>query len=162
MRRTLLETETRVRAALLDLSLKLEPFERVVVTSRVKECESAIDALRRRQPLALFDSGKSAEYSLVELRDLAAVRVMAFPQRRVEDAHLALTSALASWKSDPVPPVDNSGQPLAHKYFGKWNPDGRITAEVQIVDLLIGLFWEVEHAAITNQVPGCTASERTS
>ena len=153
IRRALLETETRVRAALLDLSLKLEPFERVVIASRVKECESAINSLRRRQPLGLFDSEKAAEYSLSALRDLAAVRVMAFPQGRVEAAHATLKPILSNWTSDPIPAVDDSELPLAHKYFGKWSPVVQITAEIQIVSLLIGLFWEVEHAAIYKPTP---------
>jgi len=153
VRRALLETETRVRGALLDLALKLQPFERVVITSRVKECESAINSLRRRQPLGLFDSEKAAEYSLSALRDLAAVRVMAFPQQRVADAHAILKPTLSDWTPDPIPAVDDSDQPLAHKYFGKWTSDSSITAEIQIVDLLIGLFWEVEHAAIYKPTP---------
>lgn len=49
IRRTLLETETRVRRDLLDGSLALERYERVLVTSPIKECDSAVDALRRRQ-----------------------------------------------------------------------------------------------------------------
>jgi len=152
-RRALLETETRVRSALLDTSLALQPFERLVVTARIKECENAINSLRRRQPLGLFDSDQAAEYSLSALRDLAAVRVMAFPKRRVDETHGILQSILAGWTSDPIPAVEESGVPLAYKYFGKWNSDAPITAEVQIVGLLIGLFWEVEHSAIYKPNP---------
>jgi ppGpp synthetase/RelA/SpoT-type nucleotidyltranferase len=153
IRRALLQTETLVRGVLLDLSLGLEPFERVVVASRVKECDSAIASLRRRQPLGLFDSERASEYSLSTLRDLAAVRVMAFPRKRVNEAHAALRPTLSGWTSDPIPAVDDSGQPLAFKYFGKWSSDAQITAEIQIVGLLVGLFWEVEHAAIYKPTP---------
>jgi ppGpp synthetase/RelA/SpoT-type nucleotidyltranferase len=49
-----------------------------LVTSRVKECESALDSLRRRQEGATFDSGRPELYSLDKLNDLAGVRVLAF------------------------------------------------------------------------------------
>jgi hypothetical protein len=153
IRRTLLETETRVRRDLLEVSLALERYERVLVTSRIKECDSAVDALRRRQPLGLFVAERALEYSITALPDLAAVRVMAFPERRVADAHEALRETLSGWKADPVPSGDTESIPLALKYFGKWSPDAYITAEVQIVGLLIGLFWEVEHSAIYKPNP---------
>jgi ppGpp synthetase/RelA/SpoT-type nucleotidyltranferase len=153
IRRTLLETETRVRRDLLDVSLRLERYERILVTSRIKECDSAVDALRRRQPLGLFVAERALEYSITALPDLAAVRVMAFPERRVADAHDALRQTLSAWKADPVPSGDAYLPPLALKYFGKWSPDAQISAEVQIVGLLIGLFWEVEHSAIYKPNP---------
>jgi ppGpp synthetase/RelA/SpoT-type nucleotidyltranferase len=153
IRRAVLETETRVRSHLLGVSLNLERYERLLVTSRVKECDSAVDALRRRQPLGLFDDDRSDDYSLTQLRDLAGIRVMAFPRRRIDDAHAALLEILSLWTADPVPGVDGSNVPLARKYFGTWTPDTRITAEIQIVGLLIGSFWEVEHSAIYKPNP---------
>lgn len=162
IRRTLLETETRVRRDLLDVSLVLERYERVLVTYRIKECDSAVDALRRRQPLGLFVAERALEYSITALPDLAAVRVMAFPERRVADAHDALRQTLSGWKADPVPSMDGSSAPLALKYFGKWSPDAHITAEVQIVGLLIGLFWEVEHSAIYKPNPNLHGAVRSN
>jgi ppGpp synthetase/RelA/SpoT-type nucleotidyltranferase len=153
IRRTLLETETRVRRDLLEVSLGLERYERVLVTSRIKECDSAVDALRRRLPWGLFVAERADEYSITALPDLAAVRVMAFPERLVDDAQNALRQTLSAWKADPVTSADGYSTPLALKYFGKWAPDARITAEVQIVGLLIGLFWEVEHSAIYKPNP---------
>ncbi|MEO8036913.1 MAG: hypothetical protein ABI837_20965, partial [Acidobacteriota bacterium] len=126
---------------------------RLLVSSRLKECDSAVDALRRRQPLGLFDQELSDQYSLTKLPDLAAVRIMAFPERRCADANAALADTLSLWTADPVPGVDDSGGSLALKYFGEWRPEARITAEVQIVPLLIGLFWEVEHSAIYKPSP---------
>jgi len=79
---------------------------------------------------------------------------MAFPGRIVREAYVALRPILSGWISDPVPPVDDQGEPLATKYFGKWSADAQITAEIQIVGLLIGLFWEVEHSAIYKPTPG--------
>lgn len=133
IRRTLVETETRVKLEVLRIELDLQRYERLLVASRVKECESAIDALRRRQPLGLFDEQRIDDYSLTYLHDLAAVRVMAFPYTRVVEAHSALQPLLSRWIADPVPGVEHSDPPLALKYFGKWTGGARITAEVQIV-----------------------------
>lgn len=161
IRRVLVETETRVRHALLDTTLALQRYERLVVTSRIKECDSAVDSLRRRQPLGLFDEGRGEEYSLTQLRDLAAVRVMAFPQQRLHDADRVLQRVLSDWTPDPVPGVADADPPLALKYFGKWESQSRIIAEVQIVPLLIGFFWEVEHSAIYKPNPNLRGVARS-
>lgn len=153
IRRTLLETEIRIRGELLATSLNLQRYERLLITSRIKECDSAVDSLRRRQPLGLFDQSHPADYSLTRLRDLAAVRVMVFPQQRLEEAQRALEPTLAGWTADPVDAADPSDRPLALKYYGKWSSSASIIAEVQIVPLLIGLFWEVEHTAIYKPNP---------
>lgn len=159
--RALLETETRVRHALLPLTLALRRYERILITSRVKDCESAVDALRRRQEFGLFDAEKADSYSLTSLRNLAGVRVMAFPRNRIDDVSQALVSLVSSWTPDPVPAVAGENQPLALKYFGKWNADDRITAGIQIVSLLIGLFWEVEHSAIYKPNPNLQGVARS-
>jgi hypothetical protein len=153
IRRVLLETTTRVQHDLLPVSIELERYERLLVSARIKECDSAVDALRRRQPLGYFDEELSDQYSLTTLPDLAAVRIMAFPERRCADANAALAGTMSRWTADPVPDVDGSGGSLALKYFGRWRPEARITVEVQLVPLLIGLFWEVEHSAIYKPSP---------
>ena len=77
-RRVLEELEAEVRYCLLPLSRALEKYEQVVVTSRIKDCESALGALRRRQEGATFDSDRGDSYSLADLNDLAGVRVLVF------------------------------------------------------------------------------------
>jgi ppGpp synthetase/RelA/SpoT-type nucleotidyltranferase len=151
VRRALIETETRTRAALLDVSLATKRYERIVVTARVKECDTAIDSLRRRQPLGRFETDR--DYTLTSLRDLAAVRIMAFPYQRLKDCERALAPMLSGWTPDPVPHVIELDAPLALKYYGKWNSTARISSEIQIVPLLVGLFWEVEHSAIYKPTP---------
>lgn len=153
IRRTLVETETRVRRELLDVSLSLERYERLIVVGRVKECESAIDSLRRRRELGYFDVLRGSDYSLTALPDLAAVRVMGFPEPRCLEARTALEETLAAWTYDPVPGVAELDLPLAVKWSGKWHAEAKVTAEVQIVQLLIGAFWEVEHSAIYKPSP---------
>ena len=71
---------------MLPISLRLDKYERLIVTSRVKECESALDSLRGRQEGATFDRGQAELYSLDNLNDLAGVRVLAFPRSRLAEA----------------------------------------------------------------------------
>jgi len=84
IRRVVDELETEVKHCLVPISLRLDKYERLVVTSRVKGCESALDSLRRGQEGATFDSGRPELYSLDNLNDLAGVRVLAFPPSRLE------------------------------------------------------------------------------
>jgi ppGpp synthetase/RelA/SpoT-type nucleotidyltranferase len=81
---------------------RLDEYERLLVTSRVKECESALDSLRRRQEGATFDSGQPASYSLDSLNDLAGVRVLAFPHSRLKEADRKLRERFPLWTPDPV------------------------------------------------------------
>ena len=63
-RRVLEELEAEVRHALLPISSRLDRYERLVVTSRIKDCESALEALRRRQEGATFDPDRVQSYTL--------------------------------------------------------------------------------------------------
>jgi ppGpp synthetase/RelA/SpoT-type nucleotidyltranferase len=127
------------------------------VTSRIKECESSIAALQRRQEAATFDPEKGS-YSLTELRDLAAVRVLTFPRSRWREANDCLrhrSARFSSWLSDHVweNEEDKTGEPLAFKYYGFCSRNNAICAEIQIVPMLIGLFWQIEHSAIYKPSP---------
>ena len=150
IRRVVDELEAEVKHCLVPISLRLDKHERLVVTSRVKECESALDSLRRRQEGATFDSGRPELYSLASLNDLAGVRVVAFPPSRWAEANRKLRKRFPSWKADPVPGYD---EPLASKYFGYCRASDRIRAEFQIVPILTALFWEVEHSVIYKPSP---------
>jgi ppGpp synthetase/RelA/SpoT-type nucleotidyltranferase len=73
IRRVVDELEAEVKHCLVSISLRLDKYERLVVTSRVKDCESAVDSLRRRQEGATFDSGRAELYSLASLNDSSAL-----------------------------------------------------------------------------------------
>jgi len=83
IRRVAEHLEAEVKYYLLPISRQLDMFERLVVTSRIKECESALEALRRRQEGATFDRDRPELYTLSSLNDLAGVRVLAFPRTRL-------------------------------------------------------------------------------
>jgi len=151
-RRVAEELETKVRHRLLPLSSQLDKYERVVVLARIKDCESALEALRRRQEGATFDPDRSDLYTLTNLNDLAGVRVLAFPKSRFNQAHDDLRSLFSSWTSDPVPD-DEDEQPLAFKYHGYCDVSTKVRGELQIVPMLVGLFWQIEHSTIYKPTP---------
>lgn len=151
--RVLEELEAKVRYALLPLSKNLDNHERLVVTSRIKDCESALGALRRRQEALTFDPDRADSFSLTALNDLAGVRVLALPRNRLMEVKGNLSQQFSSWTSDPIRTADESGEALAFKYHGYCSRSSKIHVELQIVPMLIGLFWEVEHSAIYKSSP---------
>lgn len=153
VRRVAEQLEAEVRHCVLPISLTLDAYERVVVTSRVKECESALDALRRRQEGATFDRNQPDLYTLADLNDLAGVRVLVFPRSRQAAVDLILRKRFPSWIADPVPSYVENEDPLALKYHGYCKASSTIRGEYQIVPMLTGLFWEVEHSAIYKPTP---------
>jgi len=109
-----------------------------------------LKALRRRQEGATFDRGRAEAYTLTELKDLAGVRVLAFPRGRLTEIDHVLRERFPSWAADPIV---NDQETLAFKYCGYCEVRDKIRAEYQIVSMLIGLFWEVEHSAIYKPTP---------
>jgi len=150
IRRVAGQLQSEVNYHLLPIANGLEPHEQLIVKSRVKECESAVDALRRRQEGASFDNDQPARYSLAKLKDLAGVRILVFPRQRIIQVDRALRGIFGSWAADPVAAEE---QLLALKYHGFSAASQRISGEYQIVPMLTGLFWEVEHSAIYKPAP---------
>lgn len=159
IRRVAEHLETEIKYHLLRLSRSLKKHEHIVVKSRIKECDSAIESLRRRAireggagESGIFDIGKPHAYTLTSLRDLAGVRVLAFPEILLSKIDQELQRKFGGWKSDPIP--GKAKKVLAPKYYGLCSKvSKRIRGEYQVVPMLIGLFWEVEHSAIYKPSP---------
>ena len=151
VRRVAEQLEAEARFHLLSVSRVLKPHERVVVRSRVKDCESALDSLRRRQPGATFDLDHPELYTLTHLNDLAGIRIMAFPRSRLSEIENVMRATFPIWTADPV---EEHGELTAFTYYGycKGVSDA-IKGEYQIVSMLTGLFWEVEHSAMYKPSP---------
>lgn len=158
IRRVADHLEAEARYCLLPISRTLDKYERLEVRSRVKECESALDSLRRRQEGATFDRDRPAIYSLTHLNDLAGVRVLAFPSSRLPSIDQELRKRFESWEADPV--IEND-QAHAFKYSGYCQASSKVRGEIQIVSMLIGLFWEVEHSAIYKPIPQLKGIDRS-
>lgn len=150
IRRVAQQLEAEIKYHALPISRKLNKYERLEVKSRIKECDSAVGALRRRQEGATFDPDQPQLYSLLALRDLAGARVLVFPPRRLGEVDQLLREQFPSWQYDPV---RDEHRVLAHKYYGYCAVSSKIQSEYQIVSMLTGLFWEVEHAAIYKPSP---------
>ena len=86
--------------------------------------------------------------SLNTLNDLAGVRILAFPRHRVLEIDNILRSRFREWISDPVPPAPGTMNSLALKYHGYCSSHCHVRTEIQLMSMLIGMFWEVEHAAL--------------
>ena len=153
-RRVLEHLEAEIRYRLLPISRTLRRFERVIVESRVKACESAIESLRNRQNFSTFNPENAETYRLADLKDLAGVRVLAFPRSRVReiDALLRDVEVFRGWNSDPVVGADD--KTVAFKYSGYYSAaSSQLSGEYQVVSLLTGRFWDVEHSAMYKPAP---------
>jgi ppGpp synthetase/RelA/SpoT-type nucleotidyltranferase len=148
IRRVTDETEAEVRYLLIPFMRNLESHEKIVVKSRVKDCESAIGALRRRPEFFKLDDPMEEPPSLRALKDLAGVRILAFPKRRVLEIDGVLRERFSDWTADPVPPIPGTANLLGLKYHGFCGSHCQVRAEIQLISMLIGLFWEVEHGAL--------------
>jgi len=146
------QLEAEIRFHTLPISRRLAKHEQIRVRSRIKSCDSAVGSLRRRQEGQTFDSETPGAYSLSQLRDLVGVRVLAFPRSRLAEIDETLRKHFPLWAPDPV--VDESGNLLAYKYYGRASEaNENLACEYQIASMLTGLFWEVEHATIYKPAP---------
>ena len=144
--------ETEVRHCVLPMSLKLHQHEQLVVKSRIKDCESALNSLRLQKG-GTFDRDRPETYSLTELTDLAGVRVLGFPRNLLEEIHEMLRDRFPAWEPDHVQSDETDDEPLALTYHGYCEASDRVRGEFQIVSMLTGLFWEVEHSAMYKPTP---------
>lgn len=139
--------ETEVKYHILPISRQLHRFEQIVVKSRIKECDSAVDSLLRRQEGKIFEPGLPQSHTLLNLKDLAGVRVLVFPRARRIEVNKVLRAKFIRWMSDPF--RDDPQGALGQKYSGFIeNVSDRVRGEYQIVSMLVGLFWEVEHSTL--------------
>jgi ppGpp synthetase/RelA/SpoT-type nucleotidyltranferase len=146
IKRVLYQLQTDVGYLLLPVTLDLKHHERIHIEARAKDCDSAINALRRREEARQFDEEAPTRYTLTSLPDLVGLRVLVFPRPRLEDVHTMIRAKYAEWSSDPV----KTGTPprfRAWKYHGFCSTSSRVRAELQIVPMLTGLFWQIEHDA---------------
>ncbi len=76
------------------------------------------------------------------------------------EADEELREPFGSWKADPVPGFVLGDQPLAFKYYGYCEASTKVRGEIQIVSMLIGMFWEVEHSAFYKLDPQLKGAAR--
>lgn len=153
IRKTRERLEAKVRHNLLPILDTLKGHERFEVKSRIKDCESGINALRRRQEGSLFDSDCPEKYSLIQLKDLAGVRILVFPRGLIQRIDTSIKKEFGYWTADHVPGYKEGDDNQALKYYGFCSQENVVYGEIQICPMLTGLFWEVEHEAIYKPKP---------
>jgi len=154
MQRVVWQLEAEIRFHTLPILNDLKDPEQLIVRPRIKECESALNSLVRRRGRKFskgegrrFDPNMPEEYSLLSLDDLAGVRVLVFPNRRLNEVDNVLRAHFDEWTYKPI--RNDQGDVLAPKYYGDCTRASlRVRGEYQIVPMLLGLFWEVEHSAM--------------
>ena len=149
IQRVVWQLEAEVRYHTLPILHSLGTGEQLIVDSRIKECESALEKLLRMKGLEgrRFDPDCTDQYSLLDLPDLAGVRVLVFPRRRLDEVDKTLCAHFQDWTAKPL--KDRKGEVLAPRYFGYCEEVSRtLRAEYQVVPMLLGLFWRVEHPAM--------------
>jgi hypothetical protein len=95
------------------------------------------------------------------LPDLVGVRVLTFPRRHFESVRRLLSPITDSWTRDHLSGLNPTDSAVALKYDGFRNPTDAVKVELQIVSLLVGLFWEVEHAALYKPSPRLRGVEKS-
>lgn len=161
LQRTLTAVETEINYLLLPAKIELDRYARILVRGRLKDCESAVDSLRRRQGGGTFDSARPEQYSLTALPDLVGVRILTFPETCFHEAQKVVASRLMGWIADHIYAQESNEPPVALKFHGSWFPGDAFHSEIQIVSLLVGLFWEVEHSAIYKPAPSLRGVARS-
>ncbi len=147
IRRVVLYLEAEIRYHTRLILKSLQRHEQLVAKSRVKECESAVKSLRDEQEGGTFDPDNPEKYSLLNLPDLAGVRVLVFPNSKLGEVDNVLRNRFGGWLYKPV--KDDTGTVLAPKYYGHCEEVScKVRGEYQVVPMLLGLFWEVEHSAM--------------
>lgn len=63
------------------------------------------------------------------------------------------SSCTPEWTSDPILGGNDRDETIAFKYHGYCGTNANVRGELQVVPMLIGLFWEVEHSAIYKPSP---------
>ncbi|HEX3986160.1 MAG TPA: hypothetical protein VHX13_06050 [Acidobacteriaceae bacterium] len=149
--------EVEIQYHVRNIAQELDPYEQVIVKSRVKDCEGAIRKLRGEGNV--FTPEKT--YSLTDLKDLAAVRVLVFPSKRLTqiDELLRTFEPFRRWSPDPLKYAGGSRE--APKYYGTFDEvGGELQGEYQILPILIGNFLEVEHSAMYKPVGWAKGADR--
>lgn len=129
--------EAQIGWYLKDLIYTLENYQRIEVKYRIKDCESAIASLKSKQQ---FGFDEERKYTLRNLKDLVGARILVFPSTLITEVNKEILSKFPSWNTDH----DSHGGTIVWKYDGHLE-NQIVRSEIQIVSMLTGLFWEVEH-----------------
>lgn len=140
----------QIEYKLINVRINKKPWERIEVLARVKEFSSALDKLKK------IKEGRILEeiYSFNMLKDMAALKIIVFPNKFLASANEIIRSLFYDLEADHQPPEKFDGTNYDHierlKYVAKLQPEYGIDTrfEIQIVPFLLDAFIDVEHDII--------------
>ena len=136
------------RCFLKELEYSLNEHERIEIESRIKDCDSAIDSLKRKEACGR-DFVDGVSYSFRQLKDMVGLRILAFPTSVMVAANEIVMKRFGDWQPDHK----KHGAMQVYKYYGVLGVE-KIPCEIQVVSMLTGKFWDVEHSALYKPAPG--------
>jgi hypothetical protein len=146
IRRVAERLEAEIRYHMLPVSGVLHRYERLAVKCRVKSCESALDKLRRQPGGDDFQKKPTGDLYADQLKRPCRRSRPGVSARPVGGSRWLIARRFPTWTSDPV---EDDGEVQALKYYGYCSQaSDKVKGEYQVVSMLTGLFWEVEHSAI--------------
>ena len=126
------KVKKEIRTCLSDFTQSLEPWQRIEIRSRIKECNSAIDSLRKRN-----------FHTLNDLVDLVGIRIVVFPASLAEKVEGVLIDYFKTLVPDHYFYAKN--EIAFRKYNGLTDDTTKIKCEIQIMPEILYSLVEVEH-----------------
>ncbi len=145
--------KAQIENKFISLRLKKERWERIELTARVKEFESAFNKLKASKEANELEPNDSFN----ELNDMAALKIRVFPNNYLKKVHKIIMKLFDDVEEDHEPKKTNGIDEKTYyadverlKYFVKLKPRYQISNrfEIQIVPFLLDAFMDVEHDII--------------
>lgn len=87
---------------------------------------------------------------MVKLKDIVGLRILVFPPSLIKPVNKIIISKFRHWRPDH----HKLGKTIiCNKYDGLVNRKLKIRCEIQIISMLTGAFWDVEHFALYKPDP---------
>lgn len=136
---------SKVQWYLRSEKFNLKEYERISVESRIKSCDSSLEKLVKKYPAPGQEGSNirryintSNDFSLDKLSDLVGIRILVFPSSKILRIQKIISREF-SWKLDP------EFFAFGSQFQGRLRGCKKIGCEIQIIPMLIGKFWDVEH-----------------
>ena len=121
---------------LSDDKYNLNEFQHIEITSRIKSYSSAEKKLRNQLELTAHDKS-----SIFDLDDIIGIRISVFPLTLLRNIEKKLDEKFKSWKKEK----SCHGRYSVYKHRSNYE---KANCEIQLVPMLVGKFWDVEHSVI--------------
>ncbi len=141
-------TEVEIKHALLPIYSELKPYERIEVSTRIKDVESVIEKLKGKQEGNRFDEKNQKKYRIKDLKDLIGIRIAFFPSNIKEKIWNIITELYPKFEKDVTVDFDDEKKVIIEKLYGSTDLEPNITIEIQFLSLFYSRFLDIEHDLI--------------